>query len=226
MAWVCLFAVAMGFLESAVVVYLRELYYSNGFGFPLKPISPFIGKVEFCRELATIVMLLGIGIVAGNSRLQRFSFFVLAFAIWDLVYYIGLYICLGWPSSLSTWDILFLVPVPWVGPVWAPCLLSILMITGSLHVIKKTEKDPCYSISPVNWWMLLSGAFICIVSFMWDYLMFSGGKCSNWTLVSEQQMFAEISTYVPQKFNHTLFLTGFIPMCASVTLSILKTSKK
>lgn len=223
--WVSFFAIAMGFLETSVVVYLRELYYKDGFNFPLKTISPFIGKVEFMRELATVIMLVGIGIVAGKTKLQRFAYFVLAFAIWDIFYYVFLYVCLGWPQTLSTWDILFLIPVPWVGPVWAPCLLSLLMIVGALYIINQTEKNPSFRVAPVYWWMLISGAFICIVSFMWDYLLFTHNKTGAWSPLSNSELFSEIENYVPQSFNYPLFLVGFIPMLASVFLSIYKTSK-
>ncbi|MCE3229425.1 MAG: hypothetical protein K0S32_3976 [Bacteroidetes bacterium] len=224
--WVTLFAIAMGFLESSVVVYLRELYYKEGFTFPLKTIPPFIGKVEFYRELATIIMLVGIGIVAGKTKLQRFAYFVLAFAIWDIFYYVFLYFCLGWPQSLVTWDILFLIPVPWVGPVWAPCLLSLLMIIGSVFVIIRTGEDKKFRIDPVYWWMLISGAFICIVSFMWDYLVFTYNNHGSWSVFSQNDMFSEIKSYVPQKFNYMLFLTGFLPMLASVYLSLFKPFRK
>jgi hypothetical protein len=223
--WIALFAIAMGFMESAVVIYLRELYYKSGFVFPLKPIDAFVGKVEFCRELATIIMLIGIGYVAGKTRLQRFAYFVFAFAIWDIFYYVFLYVCLGWPQSLNTWDILFLIPVPWVGPVWAPCLLSLLMIFGSVFVIFKTESNIQFKIQPVYWWLLISGAFICIVSFMWDYLIFTHHNHHNWFVISSEDLFTEIRTYVPQKFNYPLFLAGFIPMCASVILSVIKSHK-
>src|ERR1044072_1842951 len=124
-AWISLFAISMGFLESSVVIYLRELYYPSGFQFPLQPIPMAIARVEFFRELATLIMLIGVGILSGKTRLQRFAYFVLAFGIWDLFYYLFLYLFIGWPQSLATWDILFLIPVPWVGPVWAPCLLCL-----------------------------------------------------------------------------------------------------
>lgn len=224
--WVALFAIAMGFMESAVVIYLRELYYSTGFEFPLKPVSAFVAKVEFFREIATVIMLVGIGIIAGKTKLQRFAWFVFAFAIWDIFYYIFLYICLGWPQTLSTWDILFLVPVPWVGPVWAPCLLSLLMIIGSSFIIKKTANEPAFKISPIYWWMLISGAFICIVSFMWDYLAFTYNKEQTWFLFSDRQLFSDIENYVPQKFNYPLFLLGFFAMSFSVFLSMIKSIKK
>lgn len=224
--WVTLFAVSMAFMESAVVIYLREIYYKTGFEFPLKSISPLIARVEFFRELATIIMLIGMGIVAGNSKLQRFAYFVYSFAVWDLFYYVFLYVCSGWPQSLSTWDILFLIPVPWVGPVWAPCLLSWLMIVGSVFVIKRTHAQQILRISPLHWWTLIFGAFVCIVSFMWDYLSFTNASSKTWSVLSDKPMFAEIETYIPGQFNYALFFTGFILMLLSVILTIKASNKQ
>lgn len=222
--WVSLFAVAMGYLESSVVIYLRELYYKAGFSFPLKPIEASIAKVEFFREIATIIMLIGIGYVSGKTKLQRFAFFTFAFAIWDIFYYVFLYVFLGWPQSLQTWDILFLVPVPWVGPVWAPCLLSLLMIAGSIFIIKQVNVNPNYSVKPIHWLLLIGGAALCIFSFMWDYIQFTKSSVS-WSVASHQSLFSEVATYVPTTFNYLLFFSGFFLMFYSVIITILKTLK-
>lgn len=224
--WISLFAIAMGFLESAIVIYLRELYYANGFEFPLQPIPAHIARVEFLRELATIVMLVAAGILAGRTKLERFAYFVFAFATWDLFYYVFLYLCTGWPKSLATWDILFLIPVPWVGPVWAPCLLCLVMIVGSLFIIRQTSGHNNYPISIGHWWMMITGSFICIVSFMWDYLVYTHRQNNSWSILSSENLFSDMSAYSPQQFNHTLFFTGFLFMCASLTLSILNQFKK
>ncbi|MBA2612180.1 MAG: hypothetical protein H0U95_09425 [Bacteroidetes bacterium] len=223
--WVSLFAVAMGFMESAVVIYLRELYYKTGFEFPLKQISPFVAKIEFFREIATIIMLVGCGIMAGKNKLQRFAYFVLAFAIWDIFYYVFLYVCLGWPQALSTWDILFLIPVPWVGPVWAPCLLSLLMIVGSVFVIYKLDEQANYKVGRPFWGLLISGAIVCIVSFMWDYLMFSSKTYTKWFVTSDKNLFSEIDTYVPSEFNSPLFFLGFFLMLFPVGYSMYLSNK-
>ncbi|MBL7922450.1 MAG: hypothetical protein JNJ40_19190 [Bacteroidia bacterium] len=223
--WVCLFAIAMGFMESVIVIYLRELYYKSGFEFPLKEISPFVARLEFFREIATIIMLVGCGIMAGKNKLQRFAYFVLAFAIWDIFYYVFLYVCLGWPQSLATWDILFLVPMPWVGPVWAPCLLCLLMIIGSVFVIYKVDEQPGYKVGRSFWWLLISGAIVCIVSFMWDYILFTNINGSSWNITSDKNLFSEIDTYVPTEFNSPLFFTGFLLMLFPVAYTIY-TSKK
>jgi hypothetical protein len=115
-----LFSVAMAALEAIVVIYLRQLYYPQGFSFPLAPASLPIVFTEWLREATTIVMLF----IMGESRRQRipqgFFCFLYAFAMWDIFYYVWLKILINWPPSLLTWDLLFLIPVPWVSPVLAP----------------------------------------------------------------------------------------------------------
>jgi hypothetical protein len=209
-----------------VVVYLRELYYKNGFSFPLKEIPFHIARIEFFREVATLIMLAGCGIIAGKTRLQRFAYFLIAFAVWDLCYYLFLYVCLGWPQSLSTWDILFLIPVPWIGPVWAPCLLSLSMILFSIFIIFQTEKNREFKIGPKHWILLISGVITCIVAFMWDYLREMQKANSSWTIFSKDHLFKELSTFVPQHFNVALFLTGYSILAIAFLLIILKPNKK
>src|SRR5690348_14185303 len=109
--WLSLFAIAMGFMESAVVIYLRKILYPGGFQFPLMPISNDLAMVEIFREAATMIMLVGIGILAGRSVKEKFAIFIFCFAVWDIFYYVFLKIFLDWPQSLMTWDILFLIPV-------------------------------------------------------------------------------------------------------------------
>jgi len=138
--WVVFFAIAFAWVESAVVVYLREIYFDGVFKFPLfvvwkegkHIIDPLI-RIEFGREIATIVMFVAVSWVTGKSKLQRFCFFMIAFGIWDIFYYIWLYIMVGWPESLMSWDLLFYMPLPWVGPVITPLLIAVTMVgAGSL----------------------------------------------------------------------------------------------
>src|SRR5215471_13766120 len=114
------YAVAMAYLESAIVVYLRRLYYPHGFDFPLVIIDIPTLLLELGREAATIVMLATVGIAAGRTKVGKGAYFLLLFGVWDICYYIWLKAFVEWPSSLLTWDVLFLIPVPWVGPVLAP----------------------------------------------------------------------------------------------------------
>src|SRR3990170_1940624 len=112
---ICLtiFSVAMGFLEAVGVVYLRQLYYPEGFSFPLKPIALEGLSLEYLREISTIVMLVTVGGVAGRNSYERFAFVLYSFGFWDIFYYVWLKVLLNWPPSLLTLDILFLLPVVW-----------------------------------------------------------------------------------------------------------------
>ena len=145
--WAVVFAIAFAWVESAVVVYLREIYFDGRFSFPLivkwedgkHLIDPLI-RIEFVREIATIFMLLAVGWIAGKDRFQKFCFFMIAFGIWDIFYYIWLYVMVRWPESLMTWDLLFYVPLPWVGPVIAPVLIALaMMMAGSLTIMMKKD---------------------------------------------------------------------------------------
>jgi hypothetical protein len=214
---VLVFSIAMGFLEAAVVIYLREMYYKDGFTFPLKPMSTSIVFVELLRELATIIMLICIGYVAGKTKLQRFAYFGLAFAVWDIFYYVFLYLFLDWPESLFTWDILFLIPVPWVGPVWAPCTLSMLMIVGSVFVIVRCHKNENYSVPIVQWLSVISGAIVCFVSFILDYFTY---QQKHQAFLNNAKWLDDLSGYVPQYFNSLLFLTGMALMALPVLYSM------
>jgi hypothetical protein len=121
-AWLSTYAVAMGLLEAAVVVYLRALYYPEGFRFPLVMMPERMAIIEVLREVTTILMLAAVAALTGKDAHDRFFVFGFLFGAWDLVYYLGLFLFLGWPGSLATWDILFLIPVPWVSPVLFPVL--------------------------------------------------------------------------------------------------------
>lgn len=211
------FSIAMGFMESAVVIYLRELYYPEGFKFPLVPIPPPIALTEFLREAATLIMLITIGSIAGKNAPQRFSFFLFCFAVWDLCYYIFLKIFLDWPESLFTSDILFLIPVPWVGPVVAPCIASITMIVLMLLVIYYQDKNIPVKIIRLEWILLVSGTLVMIAAFTQDYFVYISSKTQTaWNPGSEKKLFAEFLDYVPRYFNWPLFSTGEALLLAAI----------
>jgi len=131
-AWLWVFGIALGWFETAVVVDLRALYYPDGFRFPLAPFSVRMALVEIGREVASILLIAAAARLSARRFLDRFAAFLLVFGIWDLVYYAGLKIALGWPASFSTIDVLFLIPVVWTGPVWAPCMIAAtLAVAGS-----------------------------------------------------------------------------------------------
>jgi hypothetical protein len=167
--WVFLFTAAMAYLESAVVVYLRVIYYPRGFDFPLVITAPAgIMLIEIGREAATIVMLTAIGFFCGRSRMQRFAYLMLAFGIWDILFYVWLKVFINWPSSLLTWDILFLIPLPWVGPVLAPVLVSLAMIFAGFKIIRWEEQGTTFNLSAWAWVAEIAAGLVIILSFLLD----------------------------------------------------------
>src|SRR3989304_4819791 len=166
--WVTVFAVAMAFVESAVVVYLRVIYYPEGFRFPLKLIMDDTIMVELYREIATLFILLAVAVLAGRRLWERFAWFMLAFGVWDIFYYIWLNVLISWPSSLSEWDILFLIPVPWIGPVSAPISISLLMILAGILIVCLKPKYSSHVSGLASKWMPASGPCRRFYSFMRD----------------------------------------------------------
>ncbi len=224
--WLTIFSIAMGFLETAVVIYLRKLYYPGGFDFPLIPIPADMALVEFLREAATIIMLAGLGILAGKSPLQRFAFFLFCFAVWDIFYYVFLKIFLNWPSSWFTWDILFLIPVPWVGPVIAPVVLSLTMIAFALVIIYFKDKEFSFRMKRVEWFLVIAGCLVVITSFIWDYIKYaSRSEYKFWTLNSREDLFREIGNYIPQKYNWPLFWLGEVLIILAIGLLVRRLRK-
>ncbi len=201
-----IYAVGMAFVESAVVVYLRMLYYPGGFAFPLKWIDPRTLDVEWAREAATLVMLAAVAWLAGKSFHERFAFFLWAFALWDIFYYVWLRAVLGWPPSPLTPDLLFLIPWAWVGPVLAPLLCSFIMIALALALLK-ARRNP----SSPEWALLWAGNALVLSAFLRDYgaLIFKGGFAPSFLELATSPAFRAASTrFLPGPFAWGPFLAG------------------
>ncbi len=168
LAWVAVFSVAFAFVESSVVIYLRALYYPEGFAFPLKAIPAGYLRVEIAREAATVIMLATIGIIAGWKPWERFGFFLFAFGIWDIAFYAWLLGTIGWPASLFDWDILFLIPLPWIGPVIAPLLISLLMTFCGGDIVFRSAGARRFHPRALSWVMGALGTAFLLYSFMAD----------------------------------------------------------
>jgi hypothetical protein len=196
------FAIAMAFLEAAVVVYLRRLYYPEGFLFPLKMIPIEIYAVELGREAATIIMLAAMGWFSAKSFLGRFAGFMIAFGVWDIFYYLFLKITIDWPSTILDWDLLFLIPLPWLGPVIAPVIVSLFLISvGIIIWLRESQQKPLfYSI----WhWILQGFAFLLII----------GSFLTNTEAMVNQAM--------PTPFRWDIFIMGFV-LWAGVFLHVIE----
>ena len=165
-----IFSIAFGYIEAAVVVYLREIFYPEGFIFPLAVfnIDPLFKRLfitEVGREAATIVLIFTGAWLFGRNRHQRIAYFLIIFAIWDIFYYVWLKVLLDWPASIMDWDILFLMPVTWASPVLAPVLVSFIMLLFAVIVLYYDCRNISVKISIYDWLAFCFAAFIIVVSF-------------------------------------------------------------
>ena len=212
------FAIAMGFLESAVVVYLREILYPDGFAFPLSPIPLPLARTEVLRELATVIMLLTIGILAAKRFSTGFAWFIYSFAIWDIFYYIFLKLLLDWPESLLTWDVLFLIPTTWTGPVLSPLLVSLTMILLAMVILGLAERGKETRIPGKIWAGLIFGSIILIWGFIYDY---SQHMLTHFSLTEMYQFHnpevQEVAMrYIPARFPWWIFWIGEISILGTI----------
>jgi len=195
------FATAMAWMEAATVFYIRTLvgriepYQAD----PL-PLHGPLGNVELWREAATLVMLAAIGWLAGRAWRERAGYTALAFGVWDVLYYVFLRPMSGWPSTLFDWDILFLLPLPWWGPVLAPVSIAVLMILwGTLVTQVSDEEAPRWS-----WALAGTGCVLALGVFMADALrVLPEGRDA-------------ILRVLPEAFNWPLFSAALALMAAPV----------
>jgi len=197
-----LFGTAFGYLEAAVVTYLRLLHEparprfypgrATAELFPLLTLNQLqsagaeqqrILAAEIGRETATIIMLAAVGLAVAQNAGQWAAAFVIAFGTWDITFYIFLKVLLDWPESLFTWDILFLIPVPWTGPVLAPVLVSAAMIAAGLWHLRSEARMERVRIRRSAWAGIVGGAVVIVISFAMDYgNIMAGGipRTFNW----------------------------------------------
>ena len=126
-----LFGIAMAHFEGVVVVYLRKILGIIDSESNIESLKKFPKRyifIEKTREIATIIMLATLALLVGESWLDKIIVFLWTFAFWDLFYYLSLYILIKWPPSFTTIDVLFLIPRPWIAPVWFPIGISSITI--------------------------------------------------------------------------------------------------
>lgn len=200
---VAVYATAMAWVEAAAVFYLRALTQRI---VPQQPDPlPIIGglaSVERVREFATLVMLFAVGWLAGRTWRARFGYLAVAFGVWDIFYYVFLKVICGWPHSLLDWDVLFLLPLPWWGPVLAPMLVSLLLVVWGTVA---SQGPPLASSGRARWivWLLNGlGVALTLYLFMANALAaaFHGP--------------AAIRAALPEEFNWPLFGLALALMAA------------
>ena len=188
------YAVAMAWVEAAVVFYLRTVMHRI---VPYQPdplpVMGGLASVELPREFATLVMLFAVGWLAGRTWRVRFGYMAIAFGVWDIFYYVFLKWMCGWPHSLLDWDVLFLLPMPWWGPVLAPVLISLLMIVWGTLVSQFQFTAATGTANRLVWILSLLGAVLALCLFMED------------TLAAAPRGLNAIRTVLPGSFNWPLF---------------------
>jgi hypothetical protein len=200
---VVVYAAAMAWVESAVVFYLRTMI---GRLEPYQPDPlPVIGgfaPVEMGREFATLVMLFSVGVLAGRTWRMRIGYAAMAFGVWDIFYYLFLKMICGWPHSLLNWDVLFLLPVPWWGPVLAPVLISLLLIVWGTRASQFACPQAPIRSSWTCWILNLAGIALALYVFMAD------------SLAAVQGGGVAIRAVLPAHFNWRLFCVALALMSA------------
>jgi len=167
---VVIFSIAFGYIEAAVVVYLREIFYPDGFTFPLTvfgidQLSKRLLLTEIGREAATIVLIFTGAWLFGRNRRQRFAYLLTIFAIWDIFYYVWLKVLIDWPASIMDWDILFLIPGTWASAVLYPVLISITMLIFAAAILYRDARGRPIKVTRVDWLAFFVAAIIVVVSF-------------------------------------------------------------
>lgn len=165
-----IFSISLGYFEAAVVVYLREIFYPDGFTFPLEifTIDPLFKRLcltEIGREAASLVLILTGAWLFGRNKRQRIAYFLTIFAVWDIFYYIWLKVLLDWPVSIMDWDILFLIPMTWASPVLAPVLCSIVMLIFAVVILYRDHQDKSITVTVFDWLTFTLAGLIIIISF-------------------------------------------------------------
>jgi hypothetical protein len=195
--WVTIFGIAMAYIESAVFVYLQAIFYPESFAF----------LVEVFRETATIFMLLSVAYLAGKKLWERFAYFMLGFGIWDIFYYVWLKVLLDWPASMFTWDVLYLIPLPWIGPVIAPVSISVLMIVFSIFITRSFQMGQNFRPTAASHILALAGIIIVLYSFLYD-------------------IDATLHQQMPKPYKYELLIIGDTLFIAAFMISYLKTQRK
>lgn len=198
---VFLFAAAMAWVESACVYYLRLLVDRvNPYQLDPLPMRGALGAVELVREAATLIMLMAVGTLAGRTWKARFGYAAVAFGAWDILYYVFLRMMCGWPRSLFDWDILFLLPLPWWGPVLAPVTIAVLMIAWGTYVSQFPQARRTGSWVWIAWSTTFAGIAIALYVFMAD------------ALHHVYQRHTVSTQVLPTEFNWALFCVALVLM--------------
>jgi hypothetical protein len=228
-----LFGISFGYVEAAVVAYLRAIYdpiraelqpgRGSGDLFPLIRLEQLHAsgpehvrrlETELGREVSTLVLLTGAALLAARNFNEWIAAFLIAFGIWDIFYYVFLKLLICWPASLMTWDILFLIPLPWVGPVIAPVLVAAVMVASGIAVLWRERHGRPVALTCPHWAVIIAGGLVIVLSFCWDWRNITAGgypQSFNWPLYFGGLMLGAAG------FLHAFFQQKHAPPTTSAT---------
>lgn len=205
-----LYSIAMALLEAAVVVYMRRLYYSDNplDLFPMRFLDQYDPALELSREVATVVMILAVALLAHQKTLtKQFAAFVFVFGVWDLFYYVWLKILIDWPRTWLEWDVLFLIPSIWLGPWICPAAIAGLFIVWGSWVLMSTRD---IRLRPASLSVFVVGAVLGLAAFMQP----AAGLSQD-----------EMTQYMPGDFWWWLFAISFGLMAGGFTMTLRSDEK-
>jgi hypothetical protein len=197
--WLFLFAVAMAQVEAALVIHLRSLYYPDDplSIFPIALMSHRDLAIELIRELATVLMIIAVAVLAERNLMRIFAAFVFVFGLWDIFYYVWLKLMIGWPTSWLEWDVLFLIPWPWFGPWICPVMIALLFTLWGGWILLSTS---VLYFSRASLTLFLLGTLLALASFLLPAAtLLPGGE-------------EAFRGYEPGNFLWGLFLAGYLFM--------------
>lgn len=202
------FGTAFGYIEAAVVVYLREIFHPEGFTFPMKVFGAgsLAGRLlltEIGREAATIVVIFTGAWLFGRNRRQQVAYFLTIFAVWDIFYYVWLKVLIDWPASIMDWDILFLIPRTWASPVLYPVLISITMLVFAMVLLFGHSRAGAIRVTRLDWLAFCVCGVIVVMSF-----------CIGGLHITEQDFASH--------FYRSLFAAGYVLALAVFLKCLLK----
>ncbi len=198
------FAAALAFVEAAVVVDLRAVL-GAGPIFPMKDLPPLLLSVEIGREAATLIMLVLVAMLAVRGAARRMGAFLFLFSVWDVFYYLWLRVATGWPAGVEAWDVLFLVPLPWVGPVW-----SVLVICAGMSVFAvlflRMPEEARFSPGVWGWLCGVVGAAAVVANYILEWQKIAYGRA------------------VPSNFALAPYLAGILLLAAAGLVTVRRTT--
>jgi hypothetical protein len=212
---VVVFAIGMAWVEAASVYYLRVM--TNRIDpYQVQPLAlrGLLGHVELLREGATIVMLVTIGMLAARTWRKRLAYALIAFGSWDIFYYVFLHIISAWPKSPFDWDVLFLLPLPWWGPVLAPVCVALLMIIWGTLATQFAGATPATAFTRRLWLLSGVGIALALYVFMAD------------SLRSLPEGLDATRSVLPTSFNWSVFCAALTLMAAPVAHAGWRASRR